>query len=78
MNNGVVEQVAPQLHLRIEGRSVDIPLNELDVGVLSTDDAIRAAVAENTGIPVAKLRAFAVDRNQQSGDMTMRPEAVFG
>lgn len=76
--NDVMNNVGPQLHIRFEGRSIDVPLNELDVGVLSTDEQVRAAVAENMGVPVAKLRAFAIDRNQATGEMTLRPEAVFG
>lgn len=78
MNNGVVDNVGPQLHIRFEGRSIDVPLNELDVGVLSNDNQIREAVAANLGVPVAKLRAFAIDKNLESGEMTLRPEAVFG
>jgi hypothetical protein len=79
MNNGVVVNAAgPQLHIRFEGRSIDVPLNELDVGVLSNDNQIREAVAENMGVPVAKLRAFAIDKNMETGEMTLRPEAVFG
>ena len=78
MENGVMNHVGPQLHIRFEGRSIDVPLNELDVGVLSNDNQIREAVAANMGVPVAKLRAFAIDRNQATGEMTLRPEAVFG
>ncbi len=73
----VVDNV-PQIHIRYDGRSIDIPLSEVDVGVLSTDDQIRTAVAENMGVPVRKLRAFAIDRNHETNHLTLRPEAVFG
>ena len=73
-----VTTTAPQIHVRFEGRSIDINLNDLDVGVLSNDTQIREAVANHLGVPVAKLQAFAVDRNTQTGHMTLRPEAVFG
>lgn len=78
MADQVLEQVAPQIHVRFDGRSIDIDLNELDVGVLSNDNQIRAAVAAYLETPVQKLQAFAIDRNRETGHMTLRPEAVFG
>jgi hypothetical protein len=77
MENQVIDAV-PQIHIRYDGRSIDIPLSEVDVGVLSTDEQIRAAVADNLGVPVGKLRAFAIDRNQETNHLTLRPEAVWG
>jgi len=77
MENGVVNAGGPQLHIRFEGRSIDVPLNELDVGDRSTDDQVRTAVADHLGVPLGKLRAFAIDR-AATGEMTLRPEAVFG
>jgi hypothetical protein len=68
----------PQLHIRFDGRSFDVDLNDLDVGVLSPDNDIRQAVATHLGVPLNKLQAFAVDRNQATGQLTLRPEAVFG
>jgi hypothetical protein len=69
---------APQIHVRYEGRSWDIPLNDLDVGTLSTDEQIRTAVATHLNVPLAKLRNFAIDRNEATGELTLRPDAVFG
>lgn len=74
MNTNTV--TAPQIHIRYEGRSWDIPLNDLDVGVLSTDEQVRTAVATHLNVPLAKLRGFAVD--EATGELTLRPEAVFG
>lgn len=65
------------LHLRFEGRSREIALNDLDVGVASSDAAVRAAVAAFLDVPVSKLNAYVVERHE-SGNLTMRPEAVFG
>lgn len=67
-----------QLHIRFNGRSIDVDLSDLDVGVLSTDNQIREAVATYLETPAQKLQAFAIDRNQETGHMTLRPEAVFG
>lgn len=78
MENGVVNAAGPQLHIRFEGRSIDVPQNELDIGDRSTDEQVRVAVADHLGVPIGKLRAFAIDRNAASGEITLRPEAVFG
>lgn len=77
-NNVLVNAAGPQLHIRYDGRSIDVPLNELDVGDASTDEQVRTAVADHLGVPVGKLRAFTIDRTAGTGEMTMRPEAIFG
>lgn len=78
MNAVIAEVRQPQIHVRFNGRSIDLNLGEIDVGVNSTDDQVRVAVAQHLGVPPVKLQAFAVDRNPATGDLTLRPEAVFG
>ena len=73
----VVQHVA-QIHLMVNGQTHDIPLTHVDVGIASTDAQIRQAVADFLEIPLGKLAAYRVERNNQTGDMTMRPEATFG
>lgn len=65
-----------RLHLRYDGNSIDMSLSELDLGDLSTDTEVRAAVAESQDVPVSKLAGYVVDRND--GDITLRPQATFG
>ena len=76
--NEVLDQTGPQLHVRFQGRSIDVPLSSLDLGSLSTDAEVRSAVAEHLGVPPVKLEAFRVDRTPGSGELTLRPEAEFG
>jgi hypothetical protein len=71
-------QLENMLHVRVEGRSYDIALVELNIGEDSTDNQIRNAAADWLRIPPEKLRAMAVDRNPQTNSITMHPEAVFG
>lgn len=71
------DRVSAVLHLRFEGRSRDIALDILDVGVASSDEAIRNAVATFLEVQPNKLRGYVVERHE-SGNLTMRPEAVFG
>jgi hypothetical protein len=65
------------LHVRYDGRSADISLAELDVGRVSTDAAIKQAVANYLAMPVEKFRHYTIDRHE-TGNLTIRPEAVFG
>ena len=65
------------LHIRFDGRSFDIPLSDLDVGTLSNDGEIKRALAGYLNVPEAKFRDYTVDRHE-TGNLTVRPEAVFG
>jgi hypothetical protein len=49
-NNGVTV-----VHIRFEGRSVDIPQGDLDVGSASSDNEIKRALARYLEVPDAKL-----------------------
>jgi len=75
----MVDRVHPSsvLHIRFSGRSFDIPLADLDVGVLSTDADVKRALASYLDVPEAKFRDYVVDRHE-TGNLTVRPEAVFG
>jgi len=65
------------LHVRVEGRSLDIPLNDLDLGDLSSDREIARATARYLNLPARVLRDHVVDRHE-TGNLTIRPQAVFG
>ena len=65
------------VHIRFEGRSVDVPQGDLDVGAASSDNEIKRALARYLETPEANLRDYVIDRHE-TGNMTVRPEAVFG
>jgi hypothetical protein len=65
------------LHVRFDGRSLDIPLEDLDLGPRSDDREIKRALARHLDVPAAKLSDYTVDRHA-TGNLTVRPEAVFG
>ncbi len=66
------------LHVRYNGESFDLLFEDIDVGDLSTDQDVKQAVANHFSAPVTKMNGFVVDRNAETGDMTLRPQAVFG
>jgi hypothetical protein len=65
------------LHVRFDGRSLDIPLADLDVGTASPDREIKHALARHLEVAEGALRDYTVDRHE-TGNLTVRPEAVFG
>ena len=65
------------VHIRFEGRSLDIPQGDLDVGPASSDNDIKRALARHLEVPEARLRDYVIDRHE-TGNLTVRPEAVFG
>jgi len=71
------QQGVKVVHIRFEGRSVDVPQADLDVGEASSDNEIKRALARYLETPEAKLRDYVIDRHE-TGNMTVRPEAVFG
>lgn len=65
------------LHVRVDGRSLDIPLRDLDVGNLSSDHEVTDATARYLNVPARVLRDHVIDRHE-TGNLTIRPQAVFG
>ena len=68
----------PQVHIRFNGISHDTDYADLDLSEMSSDDVVREAVATYLDAPLGKLENFVVDRNPTTGDLTVRPQAVFG
>ena len=66
------------VHVRYDGRSVDLPFQNLEVGDQSSDQRIRDAVAQRLNESANKFDGYIVDRNLETGDVTVRPQAVFG
>jgi hypothetical protein len=65
------------LHVRFAGRSFDTPLSALDIGEMSDDGQIKRMLARQLDVQVKKLDDYVVDRHP-NGNLTLRPEAVFG
>ena len=64
-------------HVRFAGRSLDVPLSALDLGPMSPDGQVRRSLARHLGVPESKLDPYVIDRHA-NGNLTVRPEAVFG
>jgi hypothetical protein len=77
----MVDQMVPyesrRVHVRFEGQSWEIAFGVLDIGDLSADRDVRQALARYFDVPVRKLAPYVVERHA-NGNITVRPEAVFG
>jgi len=65
------------VHVRFEGRSFDY--NEAVIGIHASmsDEQIKNRVAQHLDVGRNKLDFYVVDRSP-SGDLIIRPEAVYG
>ena len=65
------------LHVRFEGRSYDIAEKQLS-GVSSlSDTALKERLAQHFDVSKNRFDSYVVDR-RPSGDLIVRPEAVYG
>lgn len=65
------------VHVRYEGRSVDVSEAQLRVHASMTDAEIKERVARHFEVGDRELQFYVVDRTPR-GDMVVRPEAVYG
>ena len=65
------------IHVRFAGRSFDVPIEQFDLGIGSSDEQIKRALAQHLEVPASRLADYVVDRHA-NGNLTLRPEAVFG
>ena len=65
------------VHVRFEGQSWSFPAADLGVRGQSTDDEVRRALASRLDVAAARLAPYVVERHA-NGNITVRPEAVFG
>lgn len=65
------------VHIRFEGRSYDIAEPQLGVTTGMNDTAIKQRLAQHFDVSQDRLQSYVVDR-RPSGDLIVRPEAVYG
>ncbi len=70
-------QLAHQtVHVRVNGRSEEIPLAQLGLAQHSTDSELKDAVVRYLDLPVDSLRSHVIVRTTQA--VIIRPEALYG
>ncbi|MCC6133364.1 MAG: hypothetical protein IT186_25820 [Acidobacteria bacterium] len=75
--SGTIENQNPMIHVRFEGKSWDLPLSQLGLGSASSPAEIRESVSRVLGLSIELLNDYTVEEHA-NGNVTIRPEAVFG
>ncbi|MBE9224983.1 hypothetical protein IQ264_05980 [Phormidium sp. LEGE 05292] len=65
------------VHIRFEGRSYDLTERQLNVTPGMNDTAIKERLARHLDVGCDRLQHYVIDR-RPSGDLIIRPEAVYG
>lgn len=65
------------VHIRYDGRSVDVSEAQLQIHALMSEVEIKQRVARYFDASAQQLDFYVVDRTP-SGDVIVRPEAVYG
>ncbi len=71
----MLEQV--MVHVRFDGRSWTVLASALNISARSSDAEVKQAVAAYLEVAVIELAPYVVERHA-TGNITVRPEAVFG
>ena len=65
------------VHVRFAGKSFDVAMPMLGVGPSYADGQIKRALARHLEVPESAMKDYVIDRHT-NGNLTVRPEAVFG
>lgn len=65
------------IHVRFEGRSLDVAERECAVEAGMSDAQIKARVAQRLDIDAERLAEYVVDRTA-AGNVIVRPRAIYG
>lgn len=74
---GAAAGAAAVVHVRFGGRSFDVPLSDLGLRVGDDDGDVKRSLAARLDVHPSRLMDYVVDRHG-NGNLTVRPEAVFG
>ncbi len=65
------------VHIRFEGRSYDLSETQLKLAANMNDNTIRQRLAQHFDVHLNRFETYVIDR-PASGDLIVRPEAVYG
>jgi len=65
------------VHIRFEGRSLDLAERDLRLTSGMSDDEIKRRVADRLDIGTERLKQYVIDR-APNGNLIVRPVAVYG
>ena len=65
------------IHIRFEGRSLDVPAGDLELTAGLSDTEVKCRVARRLEVSTDRLASYVVDRTP-AGNWIVRPEAIYG
>ncbi|WP_449418937.1 hypothetical protein [Phormidium nigroviride] len=65
------------VHIRFEGRSYDVAEEQLGITPNMNDGAVKERLASHFDVARDRFQSYVLDR-RQTGDLIVRPEAVYG
>jgi hypothetical protein len=65
------------VHIRFEGRSYDVAENQLGIAAEMSDRVIKERLAQHFDVKGDRFESYVLDR-RPSGDLIVRPEAIYG
>ncbi|MFM6140048.1 MAG: hypothetical protein ACKO3K_11875 [Cuspidothrix sp.] len=65
------------VHIRFEGRSVDVTETQLGITAGMNDATVKEHIARHLDVKSDRLSNYIIDR-RPSGDLIIRPEAAYG
>lgn len=65
------------VHIRFEGRSLDLSETQLGITKNMSDTTVKERVSKYLDVDGNRLSTYVVD-HRPSGDLIIRPEAVYG
>ncbi|MGJ5673507.1 MAG: hypothetical protein ACR9NN_07855 [Nostochopsis sp.] len=65
------------VHIRFEGRSYDVSESQLGLTANMNETAIKQRLAQHFEVQLNRFESYVIDR-RPSGDLIVRPEAVYG
>lgn len=65
------------VHIRFEGRSYDIAETQLGITTGMNDTTVKSRLAQHFDVKGDRFQTYVIDR-RPSGDLIIRPEAVYG
>jgi hypothetical protein len=72
-----LKEVSVMVHIRFEGRSYDVAENQLGIATGMSEQAIKERLAKHFDVKGDRFESYVLDR-RPSGDLIVRPEAVYG
>jgi hypothetical protein len=65
------------VHIRFEGRSFDVAESQVGISTGMNDITVKERLANHLDVNRNRLESYVIDR-RPSGDIIIRPEAVYG